>query len=261
MLFPNHPAYAEIRAGMGLSYEPGANALGYSAPYHGMGDFSPSMEQAALSDGIAQSDLDLLNELGATDQDLENLINGNVTLSQLYAQYGVTISPSSTATANSAGVTTQGPSPAAAGQIPSGSTLLYVASFQSFNITGADVIAAINKNLSSHGMSVISSQVTSTSALGTSPTVIQLTVLDSVGHALLTDAKSVLDSIANSASGGLASSNLSIVAYGAQSASSGVMPTTAVSTSPIAWLENNAIYIGIAIGALVFGSALIKRKW
>jgi hypothetical protein len=290
MLFPNHPAYAEMRPGMGLAYMPGANALGYqpgahallgyAAPAHdlgylpganalgGLGDLSQSMETAAINAGVAQqSDLDLLNSLGATDIDLENLIQGIVTLPQLYAQYGVTISPGSTAIANTTPSATpivynapaQGPSPAAAGQVPSGSTLLYVASFQSYNKTGADVIAFINQNLGGHGMSVISSQVTNTSALGTSPTSIQMTVLDSVGHALLTDAKSILDSLANSASGGLSSSSLNIVAYGAQSASPGIAPSVpgASATTLTQWFESNAGYIGLGVVALVFGSAMI----
>jgi hypothetical protein len=274
MLFPNHPAYAEMRPGMGLAYMPGANALGYQPGAHALlgyapgsitlGDFSPSMESAAVASGYSQSDLDLLNSLGATDQDLENLINGNVTLTQVYAEYGVTIPSGSTATANSSSSSTpvynapaQGPSPAAAGQVPSGSTLLYVASFQSYNKTGADVIAFINQNLGGHGMSVISSQVTNTSVLGTSPTSIQMTVLDSVGHALLTDAKSILDSLANSASGGLSSSNLSIVAYGSQSASPGIAPAAA-STNLTQWFENNAGYIGLGVVAVVLGSAMIN---
>jgi hypothetical protein len=266
MIFPNHPMYAELTASMGeLGYQPGAHSLlGYTAPTHALGyaagsnalgDFSASMENAAVDAGISTNDIELLNSLGATDQDLSDLINGNITLTALYAKYGVTIPGGGgvvPTTPSSASITPpQGPSPASAGQIPSGSTLLYTASFQSFNISGADVIASIGKNLGTHGMSVISSQVTGTSALGTSPTSIQLTVLDSVGHALLTDAKSVLDSIVNSATGGLASSNLTITTYGSQSNSPGVQPSPAAAANPVAWLENNALWIGGAVAALV----------
>ena len=94
--------YAELTASMGeLGYQPGAHSLlGYTAPTHALGyaagsnalgDFSASMENAAVDAGISTNDIDLLNSLGATDQDLSDLINGNITLTALYAKYGVTI--------------------------------------------------------------------------------------------------------------------------------------------------------------------------
>ena len=69
-----------------LSYAPGARG-----DRGGLGAVSQSMLDAAASDGIAASDLALLSSVGATDQDIENLMNNNVTLSDLYAQYGISI--------------------------------------------------------------------------------------------------------------------------------------------------------------------------
>lgn len=237
----------------GMGYAAGARGVGYAAHMgyaagaRGMGDISLTTQQAALEDtpsGITQADLDLLGSLGATDSDILGVLNGQMTLTQLYANYGVIIgSPVSAST----------PAPAATStpaQVPSGSTLLYQMSFQSVNVQGADVIAALNAQLAAWHMSVIGSQVTSTSVLGTSPTSIQATILDSVGNAQLSDAKSVLDSIASHAAGGMLSSNLSIVSPGASAATN----TTAAAATPqsaVTWLENNLAYIGIGIAALV----------
>ena len=259
MLFPNHPAYAEIRAGMGMGYQPGAHALlGYSAPYHGMGDFSSSMETAAIKAGVAQqSDLDLLNSLGATDIDLENLIQGIVTLPQLYAQYGVTIPADSTAVANTTpspsvfNAPAQGPSISQAGQVPSGSTLLYTCTVNTPPLTsGQDIINGIAPQLPGHGMSMISSQVSKSGTIS-GPTLFSMTVLDSVGHALQSDAKSVMDGLVENflGAGNLElQSSLSIVAPGITATG---LPQPQPSSNAVAWLENNALYIGAAVAALI----------
>lgn len=262
MLFPNHPAYAEIRAGMG--YQPGAHALlGYSAPYHGMGDFSPSMEQAALSDGIAQSDLDLLNELGATDQDLENLINGNVTLSQLYAQYGVTISPSSTATANAPTGSvsqpvytgaTQGPQAAAAGQVPTGSQINYVAGWTPIhgNADSGEVQAALAQQLPRWGMQLTSYNATGASLLGMGTTGFTASIaVTGSGFALLSDAQSILVTIVQSVigTGNLTTNQASVVST--PSTPAGTAQPASTASSAITWVENNALYIGAAVAALI----------
>ena len=222
-----------------MGYAPGANTLG---------DISTSALNAGVDAGISTSDLDLLNSVGATDQDIENIINGTVSLAATYAKYGVTFDAPSSSAAPAASQTS-----APAAQIPSGSTLLYTASFTSFNISGNQVIAAINTALASRGMSVISSQVTATSALGTSPTSIQCTILDTIGHALVTDAKSILDSAVQGATANsLTASSLNVVAFGSQPSSSGVQPAAATPTqSAVSFLENNLAYIGLGIAALV----------
>lgn len=267
MIFPNHPAFEELRPGMGLGYQPGAHAilgyqpgahamLGYHAGSHGnLGDFSASMENAAVAAGYSTSDIDLLNNLGATDQDLSNLINGNVTLSQLYAQYGVTIPPTSTATASAAGAPTitsthpAQPSPASPGQIPSGSTLLYTASYNPVKAfsTASTVISSIAAQLAAHGMAMVSNAVQQSGL--TSQATFTMTVLDSVGHQYLTDAQSILDALLNQfTSNGRITSTVTLVSAG--TTASGV-PAATPASDPLTWLENNALYIGGAIAALV----------
>lgn len=275
MLFPNHPAYAEIRAGMG--YQPGAHALlGYAAPWHGMegyepglGAFSSQESAAALNAGVVQqSDLDLLSSVGATDVDLINLINGDTTLTQLYAQYGVTIPPSTaaptTAPASATATSTptpavQGPSPSQAGQVPSGSTLLYTASYAALKAwtTASSAIQALSPLLPAHGMSILTQQVGS-SGLFSSNASFSVTVLDSIGHALVSDAKSVLDALMNQiTNNGLQSSTLTVVSSG--TVATGQTPAAA-STDPVSWLENNAIYIGAAVAALVLLNNFTGRR-
>jgi len=271
MIFPNHPAYAEIRAGMGdLGYQPGAHALlGYAAPAHDLGDFSASMENAAVDAGISINDIELLNSLGATDQDLSDLINGNVTLTALYAKYGVTIPGGGgvvPTTPASASVTPPLPSSgqaasAPAAQSPPGSTLLYTASYAALKAwtTSAAAIQALSPLLPSHGMSIESQQVSS-SGLWSSDASFSLSVLDSVGHALISDAKSVLDALMQQiTNNGLKSSSLTLVAPGT-TASGQPAAAAATANDAVAWLENNAIYIGLAVGALVLVNNFTGRR-
>jgi hypothetical protein len=268
MLFPNHPAYAEIRPGMGLAYMPGANALGYQPGAHALlgyhsgahgnlGDFSSSMESAAVDSGYSQSDLDLLNSLGATDQDLENLINKNITLTALYAEYGVTIPSGSTATANSSSSTPimynappQGPSPAAAGQVPTGSQVHYVAGWSPIHGSISDVQSALSTKLPSYGMQLVGFSSTGSSLLGIGTAGFTAQVaITGVGFALLSDVQSILVTIVQSVigTGHLTTNEISLVS----TPSTPVGTTPASDSSPLAWIENNAIYIAGAVAALV----------
>ena len=246
-----------------LGYQPGAHAmLGYHAGSHGnLGDFSASMENAAVDAGISPSDIDLLNSVGATDQDLSNLINGNVTLSQLYAQYGVSIPGSSTATANatpsSTGAPVYGPpvppalqssapSSISAGQSPPGSTLLYTASYnpaKAFS-TASTAISQIAALLPAHGMAMATNAVQQSGMI--SQASFTMTILDSVGHQYLSDAQSVIDALLNQFTGnGKLSSSLTLVSAG--TAASGQPQTPAANA--VTWLENNAVYIGLAVAS------------
>jgi hypothetical protein len=266
MIFPNHPMYAELTASMGeLGYQPGAHSLlGYTAPTHALGyaagsnalgDFSASMENAAVDAGISTNDIDLLNSLGATDQDLSDLINGNITLTALYAKYGVTIPGGGgvvPTTPSSASITPpQGPSPASAGQVPSGSTLLYTATVNTPPLTSAqDIVNAIAPGLPGHGMSLISSQVSKSGSVS-GPASFSVTVMDSVGHALVSDAKSVLDGLVQNylGAGNLQlQSSLNVVSAGTTASG---QPQATAAASPVAWLESNALWIGGAVAALV----------
>lgn len=264
MIFPNRAPNPQMRPGMGyapgarsLGYAPGARGMGYVAHMgyapgaRGMGDFSPAMENAAVDANIAPSDIDLLNSLGATDQDLTNLINGNVTLSQLYAQYGVTIAPAATATANTAPASTViSPAPVSTAQIPPGSTILYTATYNptpSFTLAST-VVSSIAANLAAHGMSMLSNAVQASGL--TSNGQFTMTIMDSVGHALISDAQSVLDALLNQfTSNEKVSSSLTVVSPGTTASGTSA---TASATDAVSWLESNALYIALGIGGLIF---------
>jgi len=262
MIFPNRAPAPQMRPGMGyapgartfgyvahMGYAPGANAMGYAPGANALGDFSTSMENAAVDAGIAPSDIDLLNNLGATDQDLSDLINGNITLSALYAKYGATIPGSSTATANA---TLPAVSSAPAAQSPPESTLLYTATYNPVKgwTTASSAIQALAPLLPAHGMSLNSSQVSSSGLVSNAS--FSVSILDSVGHALISDAKSVLDALMNQiTNNGLLSSSLAMVAPGTTAAGASAAATTPVS-DPVAWLENNALYVALGVGALIF---------
>lgn len=277
MLFPNHPAYAEIRAGMG--YQPGAHALlGYAAPWHGMkgyepgpfmglGAFSQQESAAALNAGVLQqSDLDLLSSVGATDVDLINLIDGDTTLAQLYAQYGVTIPPSTAAPTTapaSASVTPQGPTAqqafGSAGQLPTGSQISYTAGWSPIHGAASDVQAALSTKLPSYGMQLLSFNSTGTSLLGIGTAGFTATIaVTGSGFALVSDAQSILVTIVQSVigSGNLTTNQASVVS----TPSTPAVATMPAATNPVAWLENNAIYIGAAVAALVLLNNFTGRR-
>jgi hypothetical protein len=280
MIFPNHPDYAEIRAGMGyqpgahalLGYQPGAHALlGYTAPTHtlgyssgaygAMGDFSASMENAAIDAGISVNDIDLLNSLGATDQDLSDLINGNATLAQVYAKYGVTIpggggvAPTTATTPASASVTPSAPAAASAPAWSApGSTLIYQVrwnpGYGDLTVSTNSAAANLAKLLGSHGMNLVSYQQ---GGAGLTTYQLTCTILDMVGHAQQQDVLSVLNALMQQTVGNnLAGSSVSVSVSGE---SGGSIPsniaTVAAISDPVAWLENNAIYIGGAVLALI----------
>lgn len=273
MIFPNRAPDPELRPGMGyaggshslLGYQSGADALGYTAEmgyhagaaigYHAgaaLGDFSASMENAAVDAGIAPNDIDLLNSVGATDSDLSDLINGTITLSALYAKYGVTLPPS--------GITTGVPGSAAATgspvtvsapalQSPPGSTLLFVcnwtAGIGNLSVSTNAAIASLTTQLAAHGMSVVSSSVTSAGPVHYG---IQVTILDNVGHDTIANALSVPTAIMQGIVGNNFTNTptLSLITSGGP----GGNPNPP-SSDALAWLENNALYIGLAVGGLV----------
>jgi hypothetical protein len=246
MIFPNHPAFEELRPGMG--YQPGAHAfLGYH-PGSTMGDFSSSEESAALTYGISQSDLDLLSSLGATDQDLQNLINGNVTLAQLYAQYGVTSMP------GVAIPTPSTPSPSATaqpqGQLPTGSVVNYVGGWSPIHGAVSDVQAALSTKLTGYGMQLTAFNSTGSSLLGVGTAGFTATIaITGVGFALLTDAQSIIVTIVQSVigTGNLTTNQINLVSTPSTPAGN-PQPNP---NDPLTWFENNAIYIAAAVGALV----------
>jgi hypothetical protein len=274
MIFPNRAPSPQLRPGMGYSsgafhrlgyvahmgYAPGSNRLGsLGASY---GNISPTMVTVAEEDGIADSDMQLLGSVGATDQDIENLVNGNVTLSQLYAQYGVTIAPTSTGTAATSPAAAPATTPAiaaasaaaasaSAAQVPPGSTLLYTAQYNPVSgwTTSSQAIAALSPLLPSHGMSLLSSTVAASGLISNAS--FSVTILDSIGNNLVSDAKSVLDALMNQiTNNGLQQSSLTVVSQGTTAAGASAAATTPA-TDPAMWLESNALWIALGIGGII----------
>jgi len=266
MLFPNHPAFAEIRPGMGyapgarnfgdvahMGYSSGAFHLGYAPgarnfsgdASHTLGDVSTSMKNAAVTAGIDTNDIDLLDSVGATDQDFSDLINGNTTLTALYAKYGVTISTPATGTG-----TSPTSAPTSTAQVPGGSTLLYTANWSAgvgnLSESPTSVLSELGSALAAHGMSVVNGQATSSGPIHYG---IQVTVLDTIGNALLSDARSILDALMHQIVGNnVTGTNLSLISSPGQSTAAGA---SLPASDPVTWLEDNALYIALGIGGLV----------
>jgi hypothetical protein len=113
--------------------------------------------------------------------------------------------------------------------------------------TASSVISSIAAQLAAHGMAMVSNAVQQSGL--TSQATFTMTVLDSVGHQYLSDAQSILDGLLNQfTSNGKISSSVTLVSAG--TTASGV-PAAAPASDPLTWLENNALYIGGAIAALV----------
>ena len=280
MIFPNHPAFEELRSGMGMGYQPGAHAmlgyqpgahamLGYHAGSHGnLGTVSDSQMQAAWDAGLDGNTIDALSAAGATDADIQALMAGTTDVPTLMAKYaGLQTTEGTTVTPTSAAHPVYAPpAPTNPAQVPSGSTVLYTATVVggpgNLTVTPASAMSQFASALTAHGMSVVQSSNDETilnKVFGTgAPIHFQFTILDSVGNAFTSDAKSVCDGVLMGIVGNnISSSNLSVVSTPTGSASPNLNPPA---SDPISWLENNALYIGGAIAALVLLNNFTGRK-
>jgi len=263
MLFPNRQR-GQMRPSMG--YSPGArtfSGLGQVATIghmpgsnKTMGDISAAMESNAVAAGVSQSDLDLLSSVGASDNDIADLLNGTISLTALYTTLGVTIAPPTPAP------TVVAATPAVStAQVPPGSTLLYTAQWTAgignLSVSPNQAISNLQTALAAHGMSVVNGQATSSGPINYA---IQVTVLDTIGNALQSDAKSVLDALMQQIVGNnLSGTMLSIVQIGSSgSVNTGITATLA--SNPLQWLENNALYIGAGIAAVILLNSFLQKK-
>lgn len=235
-----------------MGYAPGARSLGYSPGARTLGEISSIMMANAQSGGIAPEDLVLLSSVGATDNDIEDLLNGNTTLADLYAQYGVTIHPSTPQPSQTAqpGVS----------EVPVGSRLSYTANWTAglSNLTMSTdaAIAQLSALASSRSL-----QVTSGHGINHGPIhyTIQVDVLDAIGHNLLHDVQSVLDDLMRQIIGNnLGDTSLALTAV--PSGPGQIAPATAPAATSLAqWLESNAVWVGLGLGVIFLGPGLIKK--
>lgn len=222
-----------------------------SAPMSDAGDVN-----ALMADGFDSGDAGIINSIyqagQLTAQDWTMLLNDDIDATTLLTDITNTPGVSATGAATSTA--------ASSGQSPSGSTLLYRVSWTAGigNLTESAnaAIAAITGALSSYGMSVVSSSVTSAGPINYG---IQLQIHDSIGHALISDVQSVLHSLAVSAVGNnLSGESISLTAAGGSSSSTAA-PAAGVMSSAETFVENNAVLIFAGVAALLILPALVKK--
>jgi hypothetical protein len=217
----------------------------------GLGDVR-TVANNLVSMGWDASLINGLIQAGATEQQLYDLQDGitdpTTLLMQLKAIRDPGMSPISP--------TTQPAAPLAAPQVPSGSTLTYSAtwSFALNNVSNSSAIASLQSALPAYGMSVLSGSAQGGGILGYG---IQVTIKDNIGHALLSDAKSVLDSLLRGLVGtNVTGSNLTIMSVPNQPLPPGSFtPPTDLG----AWFQANWGYLAAALGAIVILPPLIKK--
>jgi hypothetical protein len=262
MIFPIHPAYAELRPGMGyapgaraLGYAPGARAMGFMPGARALGAISSIMMDNAHSGGIATEDLVLLSSVGATDNDVEDLLNGNTTLAELYAKYGVSFHAPDSATPSGG----QSSASSGVGQVPAGSRLLYTANWTAgignLSVSANSAISNLSNLAASRNL-----QVTGASATSNGPIhyAIEIHVLDTIGHQYTNDVKSVLDALLQQVVGNnLNGTELAITAV--PNTSGQVASPDGTPKSFTQWLQDNALMVGIGVAAIFLGPPLIKK--
>ena len=148
------------------------------------------------------------------------------------------------------------PSVASSGQpqIPSGSTIVYNATYNPVAgwTTSNSAISALAPLLPAHGMSLVSSNVASSGLI--SNAAFSVTIMDSIGHALISDAKSVLDALMNQITNkGLIQSSMALISAGPVPAGS------AGGQGVVSFLENNAGMLALLALGIVVLPPLIKK--
>ena len=174
----------------------------------------------------------------------------------------VPYTPLPSATAGSTLPITPVAAPSGPGQVPGGSTLLYTATvvggIGDLTLSPDSAMSQFSSALALHGMNVTQSandQSTLNKLFGTgAPIQFQFQITDGVGHAYLSDAKSVCDGVLKQVVGNnVTTSNLSLTS----TPKAGVTPLPAPSFT--SWLEQNAgLVAGLAV-AIVALPGLIKK--
>jgi hypothetical protein len=144
------------------------------------------------------------------------------------------------------------PASTAPPQIPPGTKIAYTVSwtagFGNISVSPNSALAALGNALPPHGMSVVSGSATGSGPVNYG---LQVTVLDSVGHAQWADAQSVLDALMKIIVG----NNLS----GSQIALAAATAAPSTTASVTTFLENNiGLIAAIAIGIVIL-PPLIKK--
>lgn len=270
MIFRMQPAQPQMRAGMG--YSSGAWGLGKTvthpshllgyAPgartFQGLGAVGSDMMSQALIAGYSTDDITSLSNLGATDTDIEHLLNGVISYADLWAQY----SPSPVAATVYA-------SGASGAQVVPGSTWNYTCSYAvtltNFVPSASAFISKFGAGLGAlgGGYSLSASNILQNPTLTGTVQIQFVIAVTGVGNALTADMKGQLDNLASQivGSSGLTGSTLGLISSPSQGGSViGASQIASAATDPISWLENNALYIGLFIGAIVAVNAFTGKR-
>ena len=243
----------------------------------GLGDAAQdALVQQLTAAGYDPGDIQTLIVMGATDNDLANLLNGSTDVGALMDQLAVSSSPAPVPAAlapvnvNAAPAAPSIPSgvpvaytsvaaaSAAAAQSPAGSTVVYSATWSpgygNLTQSTANVISAMTSALVAQGLSVVSS---TSGGAGLLTYKISLTLKDSVGHAQLTDITSVCNALMQQIIGAnLTSGSTSLVALPGAAIPAGVPGSAANLTQ---WLEQNWGYLALALGLIVVVPVIARK--
>jgi len=243
--------------------------------FRGLGDAAQdALVQQLTSAGYDPGDIQTLIVMGATDNDLANLLNGGTTVGGLMNQLAnpnqqlpqpqpVSLvtgpaqpplpTPSPTGTPNY-----QIPAQTA-GAVPAGSTLTFTAAWSLallHPLTSADtVIASMTTGLAPYGISVLSSSPTSNGPINYG---IQLVCKNNVAFGQWSDVQSIFNSLIQSIVG----NNLTATPQLVLTSVGGQLPATAAPGAPqtiTTWFESNWGYLVAALAAIVILPPVIKK--
>jgi hypothetical protein len=252
-----------------MGYAAGSNAFGYVAHIgyaggaRGFGAISSTMMSTAADAGISPAILSTLSAAGATDTDIQNLMNGTTDLDTLYAEYGIAGSPSQVAAAVAATPVTATPAASSGpGQLPTGSVIQYQGGWTEVLADPTSAIQqALSTGLQQYGMQLTNFVNTGSTLLGTGKGGFTATIaITGLGFNLVTDAQSIIVTIVQSVIGvgNLTTNQIGVVSLPA-GASATVTPAAAAPDFTT-WLENNALWIGGGVAALVILNAFLGKK-
>jgi len=208
---------------------------------------------ALIATGWNASLVNGLQQAGATDQQLTDLLNGVTDPTTILTQLKAGQS-------SSGGInpvippTTPGPA-----ESPAGSTFVYTATYTQPLVSLAPLLLPVNSVIAQMGSAMapynLSQLAGKSTADGYTSFGIQLTVRDNIGHAKVDDIKNTLNDLLRGIVGAtITGSSLSLVAGPGQSLPSGFGTTDFTS-----WLQSNWGWLALLLGVVVIGPPLIKK--
>lgn len=218
---------------------------------------------AAIAAGWTDEEILELAAYGVTDSGIASMVASGQDPEAALAALAQATTPNASNPTNSyqppAG-TTAAPQGVSTAQSPPGSTLVYnvtwTAGLSNLLQSPNSVISRLQSQLPTYGLSIAASQQTSDGPINYG---IQLTLHDTIGHALITDVQSVLHSLMISAVGNnLSGESISLTVKGG-SATSTAVPGATSAAGITSWLEANGTTLAL-VGILgIVGYAVVQK--